>query len=437
VLFIITIIIYFLYTTLLVLTLLFYGPLYVIRQRGIKDCQPDLLQRLGIRPPRICPKKGKRILIHSVSVGETKAIIPVIRELKKRCPGCEIYLTTTTGTGRKTAEQIRGEVEGIYYFPLDFGFVCASFLRRIRPDLICLTETEIWPNFIRIAARHKIPLCLINGRISDHSFKNYHRIKPLIRPLLNKFTLFCMQSAQDAQRILGLGAEPEKVMVTGNIKFDLDSIVFTDTEYQNLRNRIGLKQGQPVIVAGSTHPGEEQEIIDTFIQLLPLYPDLVLILVPRHIERSGEISFMISTYKRKCILWSRQNEAAHIAGGDILLVDVIGILTKLYSLATITFIGGSLIPHGGQNPLEPAFFSKPALFGPHMENFRHISSLLLQKGGALEVTKENLFQTMVDLLNDEKLREAMGGAGRSVVEENKGAAQYTGNEICKILFLSQ
>ena len=425
--------VYFIYSLLLFILLLVYGPFYIKRIRKGERYKPDLSKRFGLSLPKPQPKRGFRILIHSVSVGETRAVIPVINELKARCPSCEIFLTTTTGSGQKTAEQIGSKLDRILYFPIDFGFICAAFLRRIRPDCICLTETELWPNFIRVASRNRIPLILINGRISDRSFRNYRLVRPFVRSLLRKFHALCMQSVLDGKRMVALGAEHGKVKVTGNIKFELSHLSVKKNESNALRNRLGLRENQSVLVAGSTHPGEERLIVEIFKRLLHEHPDLVLILAPRHVERSEEIAQMIRESGMKSIFWSRFSDNVQIKGGEILQIDLIGLLAKIYSLATIVIIGGSFIPHGGQNPLEPAFFGKPILFGPHMENFRSISAMLIDAEAAVMVKERNLFQILSELLTEKGRREKMGQAARAVIDANQGAATRTCNEILGIL----
>lgn len=425
-------VVYFIYSLLLFIMLLIYGPFYIKRMKKDGKYKPDLSKRFGLSLPKPKSKKGVRILIHSVSVGETKAVIPVINELKTRCPSCEIYLTTTTGSGQKTAEQIGINLDRILYFPIDFGFICASFLRRIRPDCICLTETELWPNFVRVASRYKIPLVLINGRISDRSFHNYRLVRPFIRSILSKFNTLCMQSALDARRIVALGAEHVKVKVTGNIKFEMEHLSIKEKESVILRNRLGLRENQPLLVAGSTHPGEEKSILENFKRLLSEYPDLVLILAPRHVERSEDIAQMIKKTGMKSIFWSRLSGNFQIKGGEIIQIDVIGLLAKIYSLATIVIIGGSFIPHGGQNPLEPAFFGKPIIFGPHMENFRSISSMLMDAKAAVMIKERDLFQILSELLADRNRRDKMGNAAKAVIDSNKGTSIRTCDEILGI-----
>ncbi|MBN2373361.1 3-deoxy-D-manno-octulosonic acid transferase [bacterium] len=425
--------IYFFYSLSLFFAILFYAPFYIIKIRKGGAYKPDLLERLGFSLLKAPRKRGFRILFHSVSVGETKAIIPVIREFKARCPDWEIYMTATTGTGRKAAEQAGGGVDGVLYFPIDFGLICASFLRRVSPDCICLTETEIWPNFVRMASGYNIPLVLINGRISDKSYRNYAIVKPFVRMILNRFALFCMQSEMDARRIMNLGASPEKVRITGNIKFDMGQGSLTEDDGQGIRMRLGLAERQRVLVAGSTHPGEEKPALDAFARLLNKYPDLVFVLAPRHIERSEEIARMIKARNKEFIYWSRLSQDGPVKGGQVILIDVIGELARIYSIADMVFIGGSLIPHGGQNPLEPAFYGKPILFGPHMENFRQISRMLLDKGAAVMIDFGNFTDAVSSLFADESRMERMGRAAKAVIDENKGAANRTCDQVLDLL----
>lgn len=422
-----------LYDCLLLWGIILYSPFYLRRMRKNKDYMPDLLQRIGLHPPEPPRKRHPRVLIHAVSVGETRAVLPILKGLRDRRPDWEIFLTTTTGTGRRTAEQIGVKLDGIYYFPVDLSFVCADFLRRLRPDIVCLAETELWPNFIRAVSRRNISLCLLNGRLSDKSYRHYRIFRPVFKPMLKKFDLFCMQSALDADRIIDLGAQEESVVLTGNIKFDMGRIFYDEGTVERLRGRLGLKTGQRVIVAGSTHPGEEDEIISAFVRFLHSDPDLVLILAPRHVERAGDIVKRVLSSGRGCLLWSKLAEGKGIGGGDVLLIDIIGILAQIYSIATVVFIGGSLIPHGGQNPLEPAYYGRPVIFGPHMENFRSIAGELLKNGAAIEVNPGSLFDCLKGLLADEEKRENMGRAGQEVVRVNQGAAKKTCDHIIQLL----
>lgn len=371
----------------------------------------------------LAPLRGRGpIWVHAVSVGETIAAKPLLKGLKQGFPDRPLILSNMTETGRAIGQGI-AEVDLALHFPFDYPFAVRRLLERARPALIVIVETEIWPNFVRIARGLGIPVVIANGRISDRSFGRYLRLRPFFRVVLAHFTALCMQSAEDGRRIAAIGADPGRVFVAGNLKYDLAVTVPTPDERLEIRTAYRLPPVSLVVTAGSTHPGEEQQVIAAFRSLLAAGLPVVLVLVPRHPERADEVAGLLEKtglpYARRSRLGA---DAPVLASGEVLLVDTIGELMRLYALSDLVFVGGSLVPVGGHNLLEPASLGVPVLFGPNMENFREISRLVLAGEAGVQVADgDSLGTTMAALLQDAPRCRAMGERGRRVVEENGGA----------------
>ncbi|MFH1965533.1 MAG: 3-deoxy-D-manno-octulosonic acid transferase [Acidobacteriota bacterium] len=377
----------------------------------------------------------KKIWIHAVSVGEVNAALDLIRRLVSN--NYRVFLSTTTVTGQQVARSAAGTSVTLLYFPFDFKLVCRAFLRKINPDVIALMETEIWPNFLEVAMRERIPVIFINGRISDNSFKNYLRISSLIKPLFNRITFMCMQSDTDAARIREIGA-PEKILrVTGNMKFDYSLEI--PAEKRRLQNQVGSLllpgRGSQLWICGSTKPNEEELISSIYINLKEEFPGLSLLIAPRHPHRGEEVeeifrSSGFSTRRRSLI---DLNATALNKGCDVLVLDSVGELAYLYEIADLVFMGGSLVPTGGQNVIEPAFFGKPILFGPSMTNFREIAEIFTSRKAAVQVQSLQELEIQVrKLLPDEAERLALGENARQVLENNRGAVERN-LEIIKLI----
>ena len=297
-----------------------------------------------------------------------------------------------------------------------------------------MAETEIWPNFLRELGRRKIPVLLFNGRISARSLQWYKRFRSLLKMPLTSISAFCMQSSLDAQRIIEIGANPERVTVTGNIKFDQPPPEVTREEKEVLFRNLGLHPGQPILIAGSTHRGEEECLLNVFRRLSPEYPDLVLIIAPRHLERLGEVEILL---KKHQIPWKRKTKlgaAGHREEASVILLDTLGELARLYSIGTLIFVGGSLAKVGGHNVLEPLFFKKPVLFGPFMNHFREISDEVLRRGAGFQVgDTEEMFLRARTLLETPSLRSEMGKSGFELIRDNRGATRKTLETISRFL----
>jgi 3-deoxy-D-manno-octulosonic-acid transferase len=391
-------------------------------RRGIRE-------RLGA----VAPWEGAQtpIWLHAVSVGEVMAALPLARALRARRPEIPLLVSTTTETGRAVAEQ-RLPAARFVFFPLDFGWTVRRALGRLRPRLVLLTETELWPNFLSTCAVRGIPVVVINGRLSPRSFPRYRLVRWWFGRVLRNVRLFCMQSSQDAERIVALGAPADRVRVTGNLKYDFPS--FDEAvDVAALRRSLGLPAGRRLVVAGSTHRGEEDAMLEAFRTAANSRPDLCLLIAPRHPERLEEVERLVARAGLACVRRSRAEAQPPEEGGAILL-DTIGELARLYAAASVVFIGGSLIPHGGQNILEPAAHSRPVIHGPHMANFAEMRDRFRDAGAAIQVEDAaGLFRALEALLDDSLEAERMGKAGRGIVAAHRGATQRTADLVDALL----
>jgi len=395
-----------------------------LRQRFGFDCSAAAALLQGRRP----------IWVHAVSVGETIAVKPLLAALRSRFPGTPLLVSNMTETGRGVALGIR-EIDCCIYFPFDYRFATARLLKAIRPVAVIVAETEIWPNFIRSARQLGIPTVIVNGRISDRSFGRYLRLGMFFRPVLANISALCMQSDEDARRIVAIGAADSKVYVTRNLKFDIQVRAVDGSELQAIRAAYRLAAACRVITAGSTHPGEEEQVLDAFSAILDDLPDALLVLVPRHPERAAEVAALLAArgfrYRRRSQL---QTDSDVTVAGEVLLVDTIGELMSLYAAADIVFVGGSLVPLGGHNLLEPASLGRPVLFGEHVANFREIAALVLSYGAACQVgSAAELAGLCCALLADDERMRRMGDNGRRLLQEQGGATGLNMAVIEKIM----
>ena len=400
---------YVLYTSVLGLGLILTLPYYLIRFRKYL---PFVRERLGF----VDSEHGaSTVWVHAVSVGEVKAVDSLLGGLRGQFPGNRIVVSTTTATGRGLALE-RSDPDRVIYFPLDFPSAVRRCLDRIQPNLVVVAETEIWPNFMRECDRRKIPVFMVNGRISDQSYKQYRLARRWLRRVLRKYRVLGMQSEMDANRICSIGAPKDKVVVFGNLKYDLKGSV-RDLESMF---KATLSQMQPLIVAASTAGEEEPLVLEAYRQLQKTQPGLKLLIAPRLPERFAEVEQMLQSngliYVRRSALTARTEPP------DILLLDTIGELTAAFEYATLVFMGGTLVPRGGHNVLEPALFSKPVIFGPHMENFRDIARTFLDARAAIQVADvEGLVHEIRTLLDSPAAAAKMGQNARQLVEDNRGA----------------
>lgn len=416
--------VYLLYDLILLLVGLALIPYYLVRGVRYGKSRRGIRERLGFYASNhLAPLNGRSVIwVHAVSVGETRAAIPLLKALRKAYPQHAIVLSNVTETGHAIAQRI-DMVDLCLFFPFDLSLVIHRVLRQVNPQLIVLVETEIWPNFVRLAHRRGIPVALVNGRISDRSYPRYKRFKKLLTPVLDCIDLFAMQTELDAERIHDLGAGRDKVRVSGNLKFDMISPVRTDDERARFRTLLGMDGDQVLVVAGSTHPGEEEVLLQACRECQGRYPALRLMLVPRHPERSSEVADLVQRQGFKAQLRSQCHGEALLAG-TVLIGDTLGEMLQFYDLADIVFVGGSLVPIGGHNILEASLLAKVVLFGPHMNNFKEISRLVLFARGGRQVNdRDDLAQTLVELLEHPDQRVFMGRAGRALLDRHAGATQ--------------
>ena len=367
--------------------------------------------------------RGERVIwVHAVSVGETIASFPLLKGLRARYPGYLLVLTNVTETGRSVALK-SGLADLCLYLPFDYGFAVKAALDQVRPELIVLMETELWPNFIAAAAQMGVPVLLANGRISDRSFGRYLRVRFFFRPILQELSALCMQSALDASRITAIGAAPETVHVTGNLKYDVPLVQASLQRVIELKERYCIPEGAFVFTAASTHEGEDEPAIAAYQGLLSGAGSHFLILAPRHPERAPAVAELLVRKGIPFLLRSQLSGAA-LRAGEVLLLDTVGELAGLYGASDLVFVGGSLVATGGHNPLEPASCGVPVLFGPHMENFREIAALFLSSGaGAMVEDAAGLAAAVGALAASQASRIEMGRRGTALLRECSGATE--------------
>ena len=381
--------------------------------------EPAYRKRLGERFGlyRQSGPSERVIWIHAVSVGEAEAAFPLIRSLRRQFPSTPFLVTTTTPTGSARVQSVlKAEVAHVY-LPYDLPDAVARFLDHFRPDLAVIMETEIWPNLFHASAVRGIPLAIVNARLSERSARGYARLGGFTRNTLANVRLIAAQTQADAERFLAVGAKPETVRITGNIKYDLE--LPDDYLQQGIVLRDSLFGKRPVWIAASTHEGEELLVLRAFAEIRVAKPELLLVLVPRHPPRFDKVANLCLsegfTLSRRSL-----NETAKQA--DVFLVDTLGELRQFYAASDIAFIGGSLVPVGGHNVLEAAVAGIPVIFGPHMFNFLEAGRRLKEAGGAVQIAEgEELAGIVIDLLHDVNRNLRMGEAGREFVESGRGA----------------
>jgi len=362
--------------------------------------------------------------IHALSVGEVTSALPLVRGIREAFPEARIVFSTTTGSGNQVALQLLTPyIDALIPGPIDLGPVVPFFIKTIRPDLFILVETDFWPNWLHSLAQRDIPLLLVNGRISRASFARYQRYAFLCKPMFRNFTILSMQTAVDAEKIVVLGIEANKVVTLGNLKFDTSQDLAsrkTDTPNGPAKESYGFNAAAPLWICGSTHRGEEQPLFQIFQQLRRTIPGLQLLIAPRNIERADEIVALGKTYNLHCRKWT---EGKH-RHGPILILDTIGELAGCYRMADMVFIGGSLVPQGGHNPIEPASAGIPVLFGPHMEDFAEIAAELVQNGGARQVeSAASLLSALQQLFVDPALHRSMAEAAGDCIKAHQGVVR--------------
>lgn len=358
------------------------------------------------------------IWIHAVSVGETIAAIPLIKALQQRYPDLPILVTTTTPTGADRVQAVFAQQVSHAYLPYDLPGALQRFVEQVKPQCLIIMETELWPNLLHICAKNGVNTLLANARLSEQSAAGYQKIGLLTRAMLKQLTVLAAQSPNDATRFLALGMNPERLSVTGSIKFDLE--IPTDLTQRALELRTIWGKQRPVWIAASTHEGEEELILNAHVEVRKKIPDALLVLVPRHLERFNRVAALAQRLGFKITRRSECLVCAEDTG--VFIGDSMGELLLFYAAADVAFVGGSLVPVGGHNPLEPAALSLPVLMGPHLFNFAHISQELISAGAMLQIKNAGeLAQQIIELLQNTPLRQQMGAKGERFVAQNRGA----------------
>lgn len=420
---------YFLYSSLLGLALLLSSPWWLLRMAMQGKYRAGLSERLGDVPERIERSDSRRaIWVHAVSVGEVLAVAGLVQRLRTEFSEHRVVISTTTKTGQQLARNKFGD-KNVFYFPLDFAFCIRPYLRALRPELVVLAETEFWPNFLRLAKRSGIQIAVVNARISDRSFPRYYRWRGLLRRVLGNVDLFCAQTSEDARRLCEIGARPERVHSSGNLKFDIQPPGETPLVSQ-LRAAIQRGSVGPVIVVGSTVEGEDELLFHDFeLFVRPNFPNAVLIVAPRHPERFEAVAREILRWQLP--LTRRSEWDGSLLRPGAFLLDSIGELASVYALADVAIVGGSFAKHGGHNILEPAWFGKTIVIGPHYQNFRDIVEQF-RAADAVIVTEQPM-QAAAALLADAPRAHDLGRRARGVLGANAGATEATVDQLRQLL----
>ncbi len=418
---------WFLYNVTMLLGFAVYWPWATLRGK-----QPaGFVTRMGHLPPDVAMRLAGHpvVWVHAVSVGEALAMRPFLQQLRAHYPTWRVLLTTVTRTGQHIAASFISSDDGLAYFPLDLPWALHRFIRRVQPKLFLAVETELWPNTLRVLRDHHVPVILVNGRVSPRSFRGYRRLRWFLQPLLRGVELCLMQTPEDAARMQAIGAPAARIRVTGNLKWDQGDVPSVPITLKQLSVACGLQSDGLLWITGSTHAGEEELLARVFSRIVQDLPSLRWFLAPRHVERTADVCAQLRKGGLEPILYSaltRQAVRGRVRPTQVIVVDTIGHLRSLYALATVTYVGGSLVPKGGQNPLEAAAVGKPILMGPHVTNFRAIVEVLRQAGGLRLVHDAAELETALRLLlTSADARRLMGQRARTAMQANHGAVERT------------
>lgn len=419
----------FIYDIAFVIFAIFYLPFALLKGKRLHG----LSIRLGVWPSEIKDRLSDRcvIWVHAVSVGEITTAGYLLRELKAHFPKYAFLITTVTDKGYEVARKLFPE-DSVGYLPFDISFIVKMALSRMNLKALVIFETELWPNLISGVHKKGTPIFLVNGRISDNSYRKYLLVKFLLRGVLNKIDRILMQSDEDARRMLSIGAPGKRVSVAGNMKFDMDEPLSKKASIDELGEHLA-SNNRILFVAGSTHPGEEEMLLASCRDLREEFPSLQLLLAPRHIQRCVEIERLVAGFGFEPRRISQLNEECY-ESNVVFLLDTVGELKHIYALADIVFVGGSLVDFGGHNIIEPAYFAKPILIGPHMSNFKAIADSFLKDRAVIAVDGvSSLKNALHEFLQDVEVRNAVGLRARGVIERNRGAAHKTAEEIRRVI----
>jgi len=419
---------YLAYSLLLLFGLLVLLPHFLFQALAHGKYLDGLWQRLG----SVSPITGKPVIwLHCVSVGETQAARPLARRLNQQFPHHALVVSTITLTGQKLARNVfENQAERVFYFPFDWRWSVRRALKRMNPAAVLIMETELWPNFLRECKSRGIPVALVNGRISKQSFRRYSLVKFFLKKVLASLSMAVMQSETDAQRLQSLGMPGEKLFTAGNLKFDADPGIDLAEKAAKMRERFGLQSGAPLILAASTHAPEEEIILDSLKQLRAKQP-VRLMIAPRHPERFNEVASLI---QNSGLSWTRQTKVpeANDTDATVILLDTIGELPATYSLATVVFVGGSIVDRGGHNVLEPAAVGSAVVTGAHTHNFHAIVDLMEDASAIVQLppaqgpdATHEFTRVIEQLLADPEERAELGRRAKQLVVDNQGAAERT------------
>ncbi len=425
---------YIIYNLLLFIILVFYSPILIYKEITNSN-KKNIKEMFGFYSDNIknLTENNKIIWIHAVSVGETVAASPVVKKLKKEFPEHKIIFSTTTYTGQNMAHKIIKDADAVVYFPFDLPFAVKRALKTINPELIMIIETELWPNFIKKAKKMGHKIIFANGRISDSSFKKYKYLGSIMPDMLNNIDCLAMQSEQDKNRVIELGANEEKVFNLGNTKFDQNYSSISEEKKDAYKTKFKISKDNLVFVAGSTHADEEKHLIKIYKDLKLKFPELYFIVAPRDIERAAEIA---DIFKKNDIDYIKKSELKNKSPEkiDVLILNTIGELAQIYSLADLVFVGGSMMGKGGHNILEPAAHGKLVFFGPDMSNFKDSTELLLGNNAGIQVDSyDKLEEKLNYYLKNRPELEEKGKKAKALILENKGASEKISTKAIKLL----
>jgi 3-deoxy-D-manno-octulosonic-acid transferase len=412
--------VYVFYSFLLLISLLIYIPVYFVRIKLLRGGSLFLRDRLGWRL-RDGRTQKQSLWIHAVSVGEVLSLQNLIKKIKEKHPAWTIHFSTLTNTGMRMAKEKLTDADNIFFVPLDFKHVVRRFFNILRPKVFVLAESEFWPNLLREARRQTKGVLLINGRISSRSIKRYSRFKLLARKILKNIDLFLVQTEKDKENLERIGVNSGLVEVVRNLKSEVNLPILSEEDFLKLKNDLSIPASKKIIVAGSTRKGEEKELVEAYLRARSVDENLLLILAPRQPERFEEVERICKDFPFKVM---RRTQVSPNKQWDILILDTIGELAHFYALSDVSFIGGSLVPWGGQNLLEPAFYQKPIFFGPHMDNFAFLAEKFVQSGAARIINKSVDLDEMF-LVRDEESLKNMGRSAKETLNSLQGATEKT------------
>ncbi len=428
---------YTLYSVLLTLGM----PLILLILLAKKRSRPGMLERLGVSSRNVFSSHAGDpvVWIHAVSMGEAMAIVPLVVRIKEAYPESRVVVSTITETGRDVVlDKLQGLAEHLY-FPLDHGAIVNRVLDRIRPHVFMFVDTELWPNVLRTLQRRRIPTMLINGRLSSRSFAGYMRIRPFMKHVTRSISFCAMQSQRDVDRMRALGVDAERVAATGSIKCDQTVLLSDPQMEQSLDAFVNDGVAGEVLIAASTHPGEEEALLIVYKRLLEEFPSLVLVFAPRHLHRVADVESVIRSHdfiplRRTSLSEDAERPAAAGTQKYVRILDTHGELASTFQFASIVWVGGSWVPVGGHNLMEPAQWGKPIFFGPFMDHVSEMAEMMVGGGGGIQVsTLDDMTQRMAELLREPEQRHKVGRAAQQVVKDNQGALDRTLSTIYSVL----